>query len=303
MKKNYSGLGFAALLFGIVTVFVLASCKQAKVVEKPLETAQTQAEQTAAPAPGPHPEAAVSVPEVSKQNENILFVYRHTGPGYAEAYGFDTYIFRLLTDGSGQITGGVAYQRTIGGEIEAIHYNTSFAGDEISLAVSGPGQKSWSDILKRKENRIDVSGTHNMLVTFGKNLVFSSSDGSYSESYSVDPAEKDLPGEIRKGNSVLEKGVWSYPESGKAVYAQTKPDDAQNAEGFQISLWFQDKGDYRFATEGPEPINEVYAAGLAGMLAGDHGFVNAVLLDLMLGESKYLRPVYAFGISRRGTGK
>jgi len=223
MKKNYSGLGFAALLFGIVTVFVLASCKQAKVVEKPLETAQTQAEQTAAPAPGPHPEAAVSVPEVSKQNENILFVYRHTGPGYAEAYGFDTYIFRLLTDGSGQITGGVAYQRTIGGEIEAIHYNTSFAGDEISLAVSGPGQKSWSDILKRKENRIDVSGTHNMLVTFGKNLVFSSSDGSYSESYSVDPAGKDLPGEIRKGNSVLEKGVWSYPESGKAVYAQTKP--------------------------------------------------------------------------------
>jgi len=142
-----------------------------------------------------------------------------------------------------------------------------------------------------------------MRVTFDKNLVFSSSDGSYSESYSVDPAEKDLPVEIRKDASMVEKGVWSYPEDGKAVYVQAKPEDAQHAEAFQMSLWFQDKGDYRCATEGPEPINEFYAAGLADVLAGDHAFVNAVLLDLMLGESKYLRPLYAFGISRRGSGK
>jgi hypothetical protein len=68
-------------------------------------------------------------------------------------------------------------------------------------------------------------------------------------------------------------------------------------------LWFQDRGDYRCATEGVEPINEVYAAGLAGALTGEHAFVNVVLLDLMLGEPKYLRPIYAFAISRGGSGK
>lgn len=305
MRKNCSGFGFVALLLGIVTIFMLASCKQAKVVEKPIETvpSQTNAEQKTLPAPGPHPEAAVGVPEVSKQNENILLVYRHTGSGYAEAYGFDTYVFRLLTDGSGQITGGIAYQRTIGGEIEAVRYNTSLSADEISLTASSPGEKSWSDTLKLKENRVDVSGAHKMVATLDKALVFSSSDGNYRESYSTDPAQKDLPVEIRKGGSLMEKGAWSYPETGKAVYAQTRPEDAQNAEGFQISLWYQDKGDFRFMTEGPEPINEVYATGFASVLASDHALVNAVLLDLMLGDSRYLRPVYAFGISRRGSGK
>jgi hypothetical protein len=305
MKKNRFRFGFAILLFGMMAIFMLASCKQAKVVEKPIETvsAQTNVEQKTPLAPGPHPEAAMGVPEVSKQNENILLVYRHTGSGYAEAYGFDTYIFRLLADGSGQITGGIAYQRTIGGELEAVRYNTSLSGDEMSLTTSVPGQKSWTDTLKVKENRIDVSGAHKMTVILDKALAFSSSDGSYRESYSVDPAQKDLPAEIKKGNSVMEKGAWSYPESGKAVYVQTKPEDTQNAEGFQISLWYQDKGDFRFATEGPEPVNEVYAAGLASVLAGDHALVNVVLLDLMLGESRYMRPVYAFGISRRGTGK
>jgi len=176
MRKNCSGFGFVALLLGIVTIFMLASCKQAKVVEKPIETvpSQTNAEQKTLPAPGPHPEAAVGVPEVSKQNENILLVYRHTGSGYAEAYGFDTYVFRLLTDGSGQITGGIAYQRTIGGEIEAVRYNTSLSGDEISLTASSPGEKSWSDTLKLKENRVDVSGAHKMVATLDKALVFSS---------------------------------------------------------------------------------------------------------------------------------
>lgn len=308
MKKHSFGLGFVVLLLGILMVFVPVSCKQAKVVEKPLaspqaQTAQTSAEGLTPPAPGPHPEAAVTVPQVSRQNEHVLLVYRHAAPGYAQAYGFDTYIFRLLADGSGHITGGTAYQRTIGGEIEAVHYNTSISGDTVSLAVSGPGQTSWSDTLKLKKNRIDVSGAHTFVVTFDKDLTFSSADGSYRERYSVDTADKDLSAEIRKGASVLEKGAWSYPEGGKAVYVQAKPNDAQNTEGFQISLWFQDKGDYRWATEGPEPVNEVYAAGLSTVLAGEYAFVNAVLLDLMLGESTYLRPMYAFGISRRGAGK
>jgi hypothetical protein len=50
-------------------------------------------------------------------------------------------------------------------------------------------------------------------------------------------------------------------------------------------------------------VNEAYASGLSGLLASEHGLANAAILDLMLGESRYLRPVYALLMSRKGTGK
>ncbi len=296
-------LALAAALGG------LASCNRPKVIEKPISTTtQPSSEQAPAPvpttpAPGPHPEAAIGVPEVSRKSESILLVYRHTGPGYAESYGFDTYIFRILTDGSGQITGGMSYQRTLGGEIEAVTFNSTATQDLISLTASSANGTPWSDKLALKGSQIEVSGAHKMIVNLDTSLSFSSIDKKYKETYSVDQARKDLPSEIVQSGAVVEKGLWTYPETGKATYSQAKPNDAQNAEGFKISLWYADKGDMRFTTEGPEPINEVYAAGLARVLAGDHALVNATILDLMLGESRYLRPLYAFAISRRGQGK
>lgn len=300
-----------AAFFAVITALImLASCKQPKVVEKPLATtAQSSPEQSASassqvtPAPGPHPEAAIGIPEVSRKTENILVVYRHTGPGYAESYGFDTFIFRLLTDGSGQITGGTSYQRTIGGEIVAVNFNTTTTKDMISLTASSVGGKPWSDRLALKGNQIDVTGAHRMRISLDTALTFASVEKNYQERYSVDQSQKDLPSEVTQAGAVVEKGSWTYPEDGKAAYSQAKPNDTQNTEGFRISLWYADRGDMRFTTEGPEPINEVYAAGLAQVLAGDHALVNAAILDLMLGESRYLRPLYAFAISRRGVGK
>ncbi|HPB07208.1 MAG TPA: hypothetical protein PK905_01960 [Rectinema sp.] len=309
MKRSFRFSSALLLISMMAMVFMVISCKQTKVVEKPLEdgasktSTKTDVTQKAIGTPGPHPEAGANLPEIKKQNENILIVYKHTGPGYMEAYGFDTYIFRLLTDGSGQIVGGTSYQRTLGGEKEFAQYNASVSGDTISLAASSAEKKPWSYTIKTKGNRIEISGAHNVVVTLDKSLVFSSPDGTYKEIYSSDPSEERLPSEIRKADAILEKGFWAYPEKGKAVYNQTKPEDTENIEGFQITLWYQDKGDYRFATEGPEPLNEVYASGLAEALAGDHGLINAVMLDLMLGESSYMRPIYAFGISRKGLGK
>ena len=302
MKRKALMAATAALFALGLALGTLGSCKQPKVVEKPLPAA-AQAPAQVTPSPGPHPEAAVGIPEVARKTESALVVYRHTGPGYAESYGFDTYIFRILTDGAGQITGGTSYQRTIGGEIEAVAFNSTSSQGAVTLSASSASGKSWSDTLTQKESRIEVSGAHKMLVSLGGALTFSSLDEKYQESYSVDASKKDLPSEISQGGAVVEKGAWSYPEQGRALYAQAAPKDAQNAEGFSISLWYADRGDLRFATEGPEPINEVYAAGLAQILAGDHALVNAAILDLMLGESRYLRPLYAFAISRRGTGK
>jgi len=309
MKRSVFIMAGVAILALAVALGGLVSCNKPKVVEKPISTAAQTPSGAAstpaqpAPAPGPHPEAAIGIPEVSRKSENILVVYRHTGPGYAESYGFDTYIFRVLTDGSGQITGGTSYQRTLGGEIQAVSFNSTATQDAISLTASPANGKSWLDKLAIRGEKIEVTGAHTMIVGLDTALSFASADKKYQESYSVDQARKDLPSEIVQSGAVVEKGLWTYPETGKADYSQAKPDDTQNAEGFKISLWYADKGDLRFTTEGPEPINEVYAAGLAQVLAGDHALVNAALLDLMLGESRYLRPLYAFAISRRGQGK
>jgi len=77
MKRHSIGSSVVVLCGGILMLFMLASCKQAKVVEQPLETGQVQTEQTIVLAPGPHPEAALTVPPVSRQNEQVLLVYRH----------------------------------------------------------------------------------------------------------------------------------------------------------------------------------------------------------------------------------
>jgi len=304
MRRNFRVSSALFLILMMAMVLMVVSCKKAKVVEKPLEggTDKTAAQEIAA-MPGPRPEAGANLPEIKKQNENILIVYKHTNPGYAEAYGFDTLILRALTDGSGMIVGGTLYQRTASGEREFAQFNASISGDTISLAASSSEQKPRSYTIKTKADRVEVSGARDVVATLNKSLVFSSPDGSYKEIYSIDSSKENLLSEIQKANVTLEKGSWTYPENGKAVYNQTKPEDTQNIEGFQITLWYQDKGDYRFATEGPEPLNEVYASGFAEALAGDYGLVNAVMLDLMLSESTYLRPIYAFAISRKGLGK
>lgn len=302
MKKNYFLFLFMA---GIAALFMLASCKQAKVTEKPLQSVPLQpvSQPKASEAEAPHPEAASTMPAVERKNESILLVYKHTEFGYVDSYGFDTYVFRLLADPAGQISGGIVYHRTSDGEVEAIHYNVIRSGSTITLAASEADKKSWSATLDLKDSSIDVSGQKKLFAKLDKTLVFASPDGSYSESYSVDQAAPEMPSEIKKGSSILEKGKWTFPEPNRAVYIQTKPEDTANTEGFQISLWREENGDLRFRTEGPAPINEVYVSGLSPVLASDHALANAVLLDLMLGESRYLRPIYAYVISRRGSGK
>jgi hypothetical protein len=304
MKKRLWIDGCAAIIAFSAILVILGSCKQTKVVETPLSSTPTQsASVQKVSSPGPHPEGAVSVPEVTKKEEQLLIVYRHTGFGYAESYGFDTYILRILTDSSGQIVGGTSYKRMITGEIAEMTFNTSVSGKSISLAASSDQGQSWSDTLLIKDDSIEVSGKHKMVVSLDKQLVIASLDKKYQESFSVDPTAKGLPSEIRRSETTLEKGKWSSVENEKAVYVQSKPEDDQNAEGFQITLWNKDKSEFRFATVGPEPLNEVYASGLAEVLSGDHALINATLLDLMIGESTYLRPIYAFAISKRGTAK
>jgi len=195
------------IIVGVVGSVLFYSCKNAKVVEKPLDENAASINETSAKSvmPGPHPEVAAGAPEVQRQNENILVVYRHTGPGYAEAYGFDTFIFRIFTDGSGLISGGTSYQRTLTGEKEAVHFNVSTSGSTITLAASDADNRSWSDRIALAQGKAEISGTHPMMVSLDTALTFASLDGSYVERFSVDPASSDFFQKLQKEGRCLKK--------------------------------------------------------------------------------------------------
>lgn len=303
-RKGRERRGWTVVFSLMALLLALASCKPAKVTEKPLDSqkAGTSAGTVAQGSQAPHPEAAGTMPAVSRKNEAALLVYKHTGFGYQDSHGYDTSIFRILAHPTGQISGAVMYARMPSEEAQKTTFNVSYVGDQIVVAASGDGT-SWSAELTAKKEQLDVKGKVNYSIATGTSLDFISPDGSYVERYSIDTAASELTSEIKKGGAVEEKGKWSFPEKKKAFYAQTRPQDEQNTEGFTIDFWFEDSGDVRFRTEGPAPVNEAYASGLSGLLASEHGLANAAILDLMLGESRYLRPVYALLMSRKGTGK
>ena len=74
MKRSFRFSSALLLISMMVMVFIVISCKQTKVVEKPLEggasktIAKTEATQKAIGTPGPHPEAGANLPEIKKQN-------------------------------------------------------------------------------------------------------------------------------------------------------------------------------------------------------------------------------------------
>jgi len=72
-----------------------------------------------------------------------------------EAYGFDTYIFRLLTDGSGQIIGGTSYQRTAGGEKEFSTITMQSVSGRYDIASSFERGKKTLVLYNKKQKEIE----------------------------------------------------------------------------------------------------------------------------------------------------
>jgi len=103
---------------------------------------------------------------------------------------------------------------------------------------------------------------------------------------------------ISRSGIVEAEGSYTFPSRGRVVYRERRAGDSTGAEELQLSLWIDDRGDFRFRTEGVVPINEVYASGFKDSFGGDRGLLNIALVDLVLGKTKNIRPVLAYALSR-----
>jgi len=128
-------------------------------------------------------------------------------------------------------------------------------------------------------------------------LIFASFSGNYKEEYRLTGKKEDMKCTVSQGDFVEAEGLYAVPGKGRIVYTEREIQDTTGAEATTIELWVDGNNDYRFRTDGIVPVNEVYISGLKETLASDKGLQNLVLIGLVLGESRNIKPVLAYALS------
>lgn len=297
----------AVIGLAVLMLAGLVACSgKTKVVEVAASTTVPAGKSTEITSEIPHVEAPVGMPALKKGTEGVLIAYRHTGIGFVDANGYDTLIFRFLTLPGGWLSGCVVSERRLEGEKEVGRYSFSYAGNEIMVSGQTGNEPASSPVpFATSPGKVIVGkpASQVILLDNADTLTFQAPSGDYSESFMAGTANAEKKILVTRGGAVESEGKFENPEKGKIVAVLRDKKDTTGAEEVTTTLYVDEKGDYRFRTEGVEPINEVYAAGLQEMLSGEHALENLALIDYVLGKGRNIRPVLAYAISQRKSGK
>lgn len=302
-EKTAAWIGLAALLL----ITGLAACSgKAKVVEVPASTTTSAAKSAGIPSEIPHVEAPAGMPALKKGTEGVLLAYRHTGVGFMGANGYDTLIFRFVTLPGGWLSGCVVSERRLDGEKEVGRYTFSYAGNEIMVSGQTGNEPASAPVpFASSPGKVVIGKPATRIITLDEanTLTFQSPSGDYTESFMAGSSAANKKIVITRAGVVESEGTFENPEKGKIVAVLRDKKDTTGAEEVKTTLYIDDKNEYRFRTEGVEPVNEVYASGLQEMLTGDHALENAALIDYVLGPGRNIRSVLAYAVSQRKSGK
>ena len=297
LKKYLSGKRKRSVGFGAVSLLLFAGLMLCGACKGKNGNA---AETPPAVETPPIVEAQRLLPAIEKRNAGILVVYRHTEFGYIDSYGFDTLVFRFSVLPNGWLEGATVYEQRVDGEKEISKYGFNYVGaDLVVTETSENGSRVIANIVL-SPGKMELGGTVERIVSLSpeEGLLIRSVPGDYREEYSIARSgAKEGKVVISRDGAVETEGLYTFPEKGKVVYTERSVKDATGAEASTISLWLDGKGDYRFRTEGVEPVNEVYASGFKTAFSGEYGMQNLALVDLVLGRSRNMRPVLAYALS------
>lgn len=254
------------------------------------------------PGGAPRVEQALVIPAVQKGAEGLLVVYRHSQFGYAEIYGFDTFIYRFLFLPGGWLDTVTVYERRLEGEKMKARYSFAYVGDEVIVTESSPeGAREKARVfLGPRETRLEGSQGRFVFREEQGNLFVESFGGARREKYALSGGAGTMLCSISKVGAAEAEGRYDIPEKGRVVYVEKQLKDSSGAAATTISLWRSQEGEYRFRTEGVVPLNEVYAVGLLDAFAGEKGLQNMTLVDLVLGPEQNIRPVLAYALWEAG---
>jgi len=290
----------AAALLLLAGVLSVGSCKGRAGGEA--ESAKTAIRESSGEAleRAPTVEAQLVLPAVERGKAGLLIAYRDTRFGFADSEGFDTLIYRVSLSPNGWLDGASVYERRIDGEKGRASYTFSYAGESIIVAQTREGASMEIAKVAVIPRKVEVRGTVERIVAreAGGGISFASMSGDYQERFLVPGYRKEGTKLLVSRNGVVEaEGRFDFSKKGRVVFMERNVRDLTGAEETTISLWIDENGDYRFRTEGVAPVNEVYASGLEKALSGDQGFLNLVLLDIVLGRERNIRPILAYALS------
>ncbi len=300
-KVGKRGIGVFLLVAGLA---LLVSCKggNASVSKGGGKAGLAASATTLSPvsdSDAPKVEAALTIPAIEKGSEGLLIVYRETRFGYVESYGADTFIYRFTFLPGGWIDGVTLNERRVDGETSVARYSFSYAGNEIQIFESAGKESTELSTVVLSPDRMELKGRGEGTVSLQSDgrLIFASSSGNHKEEYRLTGKKEDMKCIVSQGDFVEAEGLYAVPKKGRIVYTERETQDTTGAEATTIELWVDGKNDYRFRTDGIVPINEVYISGLKDTLASDKGLQNLVLIGLVLGESRNIKPVLAYALS------
>jgi len=246
----------------------------------------------------PAAEASIVLPGIERRVGEVLIVYRHTQFGFMETHGFDTVVHRFSLLPGGWIDGAAVYERRMEGERLVANYGFSHAGDYIYVSRSSAGESAEFASIRLGAGGLELGGARQSLVSRGPDggIRISSLTGEYLEEYRAAGKGGGIEYAISRAGVVESTGRSEIPAQGRLVFTDRRTGDEHGAEDRTVSLWREGKDDYRFRTESVIPVNEVFASGLEEALGGEKGMQNFVLVDLVLGRERNMRPVLAYAL-------
>jgi hypothetical protein len=247
----------------------------------------------------PRVDAPVVLPAIKPKSGEVLIAYKETNFGFVMTFGFDTYIYHFLIDKDSRLDAVVREERKLGDETNRTIGSFRFLGDKFIIDFEQSDGRILSSTLILGEGSATLTGALNWTYRIDPagNFSISSLDGGYRERYDVVPGSPFRKITITDHGTVEATGSFEDEGPKGIVYLQRKTGDIAGAEDLTIELWIDGKEDYRFRTSHVEPVNEVFASGLAALLRGPHAFTNFILIDIAMMESgKNIRPVLAYAL-------
>ena len=297
----FSGIGRLACLLLVMTagLALAASCTRTGGSTGSGRENASGVTPAQAPATGaPETEARIIIPGIEKRRGEVLIVYRHTQYGFMESYGFDTIVYRFFLLPGGWIDGAAVYERRMEGERLVANWEFSHAGDFVHVSRSSAGESAEFASIRLGEERLELGGARQGIVSRGSggSIRIASVTGDYLEEYRVSGKGGGIESAISRAGEVETAGRSEASAKARLVFTERRTGDENGAEDRTVSLWREGKDDYRFRTESVIPVNEVFTSGLEEALGGDKGMQNFVLVDLVLGRERNMRPVLAYAL-------
>lgn len=297
MKKGIAAVLLAASIF--VSCGERSSQPEAVLPSEPRKAANASVSPPTMP-PEARPAAALTAKEakpmlvgIETSEPAIIFSYTYSNYSYADTYGFNTYVHKFYTDGSGSLVGCIVYELRKEGERERERFAFTRTNDGgVAVESNLAGGKAFR--LSRKDDSVKAEAS-------GASLSVSALAGQglrLERRYGARTVTEEWPGSleaesrIQENGNLVAKGTFAAKSPGVVVYSEIP---LEGADAIEYEVRFAgDAEAVAFKTDSLAPLSACRVVGAEEFLTGSRFLENALLLELIVGERGRISPYLAY---------